>query len=462
MFVRLLLIGCLVVSAFGATSIGSQVHAAPLPIAWCGPGESAVDLPDVVAGAQIHVIYAYAADVPNGSDPWLTRIARDLAGVDSWWQAQDPTRTPRFDIADFPGCPSQFGQLDISTVALRNPTSGYNTTDRGALNAQIRTEIWGSVPMPATFAKMYLIYLDTPTTLENTCGTALSGNLRPGSGSVRAAFVYLQPNIPGCTTQGGFGTGNGWPARTAAHEILHLLAGQIRTAPHVCPDDTAHICGPEEDILKSSGGRGPLSAAVLDPGRDDYYGHGLPGQWDVRSSAWLSHLDTPPVPVTTTVSPAGAGQVISTVPGINCPLTCTAEFDLEAEVELTATAQPGYELTAWVGDCDLVVYARCTVTPGAATTLTAQFVAVSPVRVRITGDGAVSNDDDDEVCSSQCFSEVPRGSKIKFAAEPARGSTFAGWKGACRGTQKRCIVKVKQQPITLKAGFRTKPTKSRD
>lgn len=450
MFVRLLVITCLSLTATVTSSVGSTAHAAPLPSGWCGPGESAADLPDVAAGAQIHAVYAYAADVPDRSDLWLPRIARDLAGIDSWWQDQDPTRAPRFDMADFPGCPTQFGQLDISTVALNEPTAAYNTAQVAALSSQVRTEIWGSTGLAPTFGKVYLVYLDLPVAFERVCGSAFPGNLHPGNGPVRAAFVYIQPFATGCATSGGYGSGAGWPARTAAHELLHLFAGQIRSAPRSCPDDASHICGPEEDVLKGEGGRGGLDQAILDPGRDDYYGHGIAGQWDVRNSPWLAHLDTQPVPVNIAISPAGAGQVVSTAPGINCPAACSAAFDPGAEIELTAVPAPGYGVSGWIGECRLVDIVRCTATPAGPTTLTARFVPVSPVRIQVTGNGSISSDGG--VCSTRCLTDAVRGSTVKYLAEAASGSSFTGWTGACRGARKRCVVKVKR-PVHVGAKF---------
>ena len=54
--------------------------AAPTPSQWCGPGESATDLPDAVASYQVHVIYAIAADGPDDFATRVTAIARDVAG----------------------------------------------------------------------------------------------------------------------------------------------------------------------------------------------------------------------------------------------------------------------------------------------------------------------------------------------------------------------------------------------
>src|SRR5262245_21649108 len=91
--------------------------AAPLPDAW-GGAEAAVDRLDVVAQKQVHVVYVFPTDAEDRFGAEARLIARDLAGVDEWWRSQDPTRTPRFDLASFAGCTSEFGALDITSLPL--------------------------------------------------------------------------------------------------------------------------------------------------------------------------------------------------------------------------------------------------------------------------------------------------------------------------------------------------------
>ena len=110
------LIGVLVV-VLSAVTFPAAAVAAPQPTDWCGPGESAVDLPDTVGGPQIHVIYAYPSDAPDNFGRWVTPLVRDLAAVDSWWQGQDPTRTLRL----------QSGDICILAGALRR---AYHGVDR--------------------------------------------------------------------------------------------------------------------------------------------------------------------------------------------------------------------------------------------------------------------------------------------------------------------------------------------
>ena len=90
---------------------------------------------------------------------------RDLAIGDSWWQSQDPTRTPRFDVANFPGCSSQFGNVDISSVRLPGTVADYEVLGtQDALN-KVRTSL------ASTFTdthKKYLVYLDTPVAADKS------------------------------------------------------------------------------------------------------------------------------------------------------------------------------------------------------------------------------------------------------------------------------------------------------
>jgi hypothetical protein len=406
-------------------------QAAPLPSDWCAPTESRVDLPDVVAGAQIHVVYAHPADAPNRGASLATGIARDLAGVDTWWQAQDPTRTPRFDLADFPGCDSRFGTLDISTVALANPASAYGTADatlRDAVRAELDRTI-GTHP-----GKSYLVYLDAP--VSGDAGTVICGLAGGG-----LAFVFLrQP--PGCSP-GGFGTGDGFPARTAAHELIHLFSrGSLTGAPHVCPDDPGHVCeSGSDDILQPGPTRAPLlSGAVLDPGRDDYYGHGVAGRVDARTSEFLARLDGPQYALTATVDTPRSGQVASTVPGIACPPSCTAQYDAGARVTLTTTPAPGYAFGGWDGGCAGPVTV-CTVLVDRARSVTARFDRLATYEIRVQGAGAVTRRDD--ACSRRCTWEDVVRTRVVLVARPAPRQRFVGWAGACTGPERRCRLVVR-------------------
>jgi hypothetical protein len=446
---RLCSVVAVVAGVLVAPTGGSLADAAPLPNGWCGTAGSTTDLPDAVAGAQIHVLYAHAADVPDQTAFWAPQIANDLAGIDSWWQGQDPTRTPRFDLAAFPSCDSTFGQLDITTVSLSRPATDYDLADAASLAAQVRTEILSIVGDHR--GKNYLVYLDLPVAFvgRSFCGWARPGSAEP-SGGDGVAFVFLQPNSSGCTVGGGFGTGNGWPARTAAHELAHLLAFDLAGAPHACAGETIHICDSDQDILwGGSASISTLSEAVLDVGHDDYYGHSLPDHWNARNSPWLTHLDAPRYAVSVSIAPRSAGQVASAWPGISCPTSCGLPWDAGTIVELTATPALGYAFSHWTGDCDGGVH-LCSLTSDSPKRVTANFARVGLVEVRVKGNGLVLNGG--STCRRRCGWPVALHSNLELVALPAPGASFVGWSGACHGTRKQCTTKMRQH-LTVTARF---------
>ncbi len=88
------------------------------------------------------------------------------------------------------------------------------------------------------------------------------------------------------------------------------------------------------------------------------------------------------VPVVTLdvdLSPPDGGSVTGS--GIDCPGDCTESVALGDTVVLTANPSSTYDFAGWTG-CDEVSGTTCTVVMGAATTVTAQFVARVPALTR--------------------------------------------------------------------------------
>lgn len=413
-----------------ATAAGTA--AGTLPTDWCAPEPSSTDRPDTVAGHQIHVVYAHPADAPDRTTTLAPRIVRDLGGVDAWWRGQDPGRTPRFDLAAFADCDSPLGALDLTTLALPGPSTAYANPDT-TLAASVRTELQRVLGPKA--GTVYLVYLDAPVGPfhdQVVCGLA----------AANTAFVFLQQS-PGCSPGGGLGAGDGWPASTAAHELTHLFTnGPLTGAPHACPDDDGHICEPGSgDLLDTASPRTSpfLSDMVLDPGRDDYYGHGIPGRIDVRASEYLARLDAPQQPVTVAVTPDGGGRVTSAGPGIACPPACSIPFDGDTTVRLVATAADGYVFRGWSGSCSGPA-TQCAVVADSALDVTATFEALVAYRVRVVGSGRITTLTD--ACDARCTWDAPARTTVDLHAEPERGARFAGWSGACAGERARCRVRI--------------------
>jgi hypothetical protein len=237
---------------------------------WCGQTESDVDRADAVAGAQVHVIYAYPSDTEDQFDVWAPRIAQELAAGDQWWREQDPTRAVRFDMAAFAGCTSAFGQLDISSIRIDQPARDF-LPESDRLAVTLRNALEPNFERPG---KIYLVFVDGDASTHGACGRDFQ----------YGAVIFLGAQYA-CPTTG----------KTAMHELLHALGAVFGTstpAPHACPDHV-HVCDSDDDII-APGQRGSLTLtdSILDVGRDDYYGNGGPS-YDVRKSPYLVHLDVP-------------------------------------------------------------------------------------------------------------------------------------------------------------------------
>ena len=289
----------------------SVALAAATPTTWCGgTAEAATDRPDEVPAFQVHVIYTFPSDEPDQFATRASAIATDIASMDVWWRAQDPTRAPRLDLAAFPGCSSTLGQLDLSVVRLPQP---------GATYAPDQYDLIRGALVDAGFAdpdKKYLVYYDGPAVGGDhddlVCGQSERGE--PDGGRRAYSILYL-----GGFCSSGIGAG-GVTTVTATHELIHGLDALVDPGPpHACPEDPGHPCDSPTDILyPQQTAAVTLDGLVLDVGHDDYYGHSG-SWWDVQDSPFLARLDatdqTPPTaPGAFTATSGGARVTLSWQP----------------------------------------------------------------------------------------------------------------------------------------------------
>ena len=355
-------------------------NAAQAPVVpWCGVAPSATDGPDVVTGRQVHVIYAAPSEGPDRFGSLATGISSDLSAVVAWWQRQDYTRAPRFDLAAAPCFPS-LGALDISDVRLPHDSSYYY--DEATRFQRISVDL--STAGFANPFKKYLVYYDTPSPLTpDLCG---QGHEDPvNGGDAGYAIEYLAPNLRSTPDVNGCGqldtpdTYGGYTAATAAHELLHTF-GALDTwdkpgPPHACPDSPAHACDDPLDIMEPSGTTYWLDNVVLDSGHDDYYGHSGTW-WDVQDSMWLRHLNEPTHTLDVALG-AGVTSVASDLPGMVCNAgqPCRTTWDNGTAVVLSADPANGYSRIVWGGACASAGAAlTCPLTLGADASVTVSFL----------------------------------------------------------------------------------------
>ncbi|MBM4776852.1 MAG: hypothetical protein GQE15_04040 [Archangiaceae bacterium] len=136
----------------------------------------------------------------------------------------------------------------------------------------------------------------------------------------------------------------------------------------------------------------------------------------------------------------GTGVVTSTPAGLDCGVTCSANFVAGTMVTLTATPTPGSTFTGWTGACTGT--AACVVTATMATAVGATFTRdLFPLTVSKagTGGGTVGSNPAGISCGTSCTSSWDSATVVTLVAMPDSSSSFAGWSGACTGTGS-CVV----------------------
>jgi hypothetical protein len=410
------------------SAVRGPSRATTTPVQWCGGDQLSTDRPDVLGGNQVHVIYAVASDAPDQFSTFVHRIVTDLGEVDAWWRRQDPTRTPRFDLAPFANCTTMAGQIDVSFVRLPHPSSTFLTL--GSNLSAIAADL-AALHLDAD-SKRYLVYYDGPTNDNDVCGISFRDPTGTGGGEFVAA-IWMRACRP------DLGAGD-VDAAVAAHELLHSLGTLPRGAPHPCRNDDGHPCDSRQDLMY------PLLSdhfanLQLDVGRDDYYGH--TGNWlDIQDSRWLMRADVAPSALTVAVQPRSPqDKVVSDPVGIGCPSACAVLFDTGSQVRLTATPGSGSRFSGWTGACTGAT-ATCTVTMDAAKTVQAVFApSTFLLSLAVTGKGAVSAPALRLACTRRCSAAVEAATLVRIRATPAKSWRFLRWSGACGG-RGACAVTV--------------------
>jgi Divergent InlB B-repeat domain len=378
---------------------------------WCGSPAQADRVPNGVAGNPVHWIYLIPSDGGDNLGAVAGLMQSDAEQIDAWWRGQDPTRTPRNDVTAF-SCGTQ---LDIT--AVRSTQSSTQLTPIGqrfsGIVNTLRSAGFGS---PLT---KYVVYYDGPIDDDNICGqgfTEVSG--------FGLAAVYLR-SCPGIST-----------AAVAAHEFLHTIGAVPSSAPHDCPgENEGHTCDNQSDLMYPAIGPEGLSAKVLDPGHDDYYGHS--GAWlDTQDSAWLVRLDSQ-TPLALTVS--GTGTVTADIPGLQCSASCSTTWNSGQALNLNATPAAGMRLVRWGGACS--GSAGCSVTVTAGAQVSALFApATFRLAVSIAGKGTIRSSSAGISCRPRCSASFASFSPVRLTAKPAKGWKLRAWSGACRGAKTTCTV----------------------
>lgn len=170
-------------------------------------------------------------------------------------------------------------------------------------------------------------------------------------------------------------------------------------------------------------------------------------------------VSEPPKPTTAPIlvekAGSGAGLVTSLPGGIDCGQACSADFKLGSQIVFKALPNGTSRFVGWSGPCsgtdDCVVILR------GPTSIRAEFAQAEERRVTVTvekdgeGLGEILSDPSGIRCGKICSSTFRVDQEVRFVAVPTKESRFAGWEGACTGTEP-CIVVVRGD-TRLKARF---------
>jgi hypothetical protein len=268
--------------------------AGPAPAAQEALPRAAADRPDEVAGPQLHVVYAIPSDgVDRGLDT-SGAIESSVASFQRWLAGETGGATLRQDTFE--------GALDVTFVRL--PRTDAEIAARGAY---VRDELESLLRAGGQIApgKLYAVYYDGSSTYA--CGGGAWPPVLPGV----VAAMYLKGRPSGATpcdanALAAPGAPPGYLDYAMLHELLHTLGAVPACAPH--HHRAGHVSDREDDLMWAGSGTWQVPGR-LDPGRDDYFGHGRRGCFDLARSPYLtSNPPTPPAPpVLAAGKPALAG-----------------------------------------------------------------------------------------------------------------------------------------------------------
>jgi len=140
----------------------------------------------------------------------------------------------------------------------------------------------------------------------------------------------------------------------------------------------------------------------------------------------------------------GLGQLTSIPAGLDCGSDCTEFYAYGSLVTLNASAAPSSTFAGWIGACSGNTPV-CNITVDSAKSVTAIFI-LNQYSLTLSksggGAGKVVSSPSGIDCGNACTASYPHGTALTLTATAATGSTFAGWQGACTGTEITCSVTI--------------------
>ena len=148
-------------------------------------------------------------------------------------------------------------------------------------------------------------------------------------------------------------------------------------------------------------------------------------------------------------TPVG-GKIALQTPAIACGEGCGFNVTQGTTAKLKAVPDKGYRFDGWTGACQSKE-AVCSVLVEDDLTVGAQFVRTFAASLTVKGQGKVMSNRG-AVCIGSCAWRPDAGGEFALSAVPAAGWRFAGWGGACAGSEAHCVLKAETDQ-TVTAAF---------
>ena len=268
------------------------------------------DQPDDREGPQLHAVYALPSDVEDGGLDRYGDIERSLASIQHWLSDELGQRL-KVDTAG--------GQPDVTF--LRLPFTAQEGEERAdALVMDIAAAIGDRFGSSSN--KAYAVYY--AGRFGDVCGSAA---VEEG-----VAVVFMDPDGCSPATVGADAETASTYEAVMVHELLHVFGAVPECAPGRL-ETSPHVGGNLQDLMYGGPEWSREVEAAIDPGRDAYFGHGLPECPDTSASDFWQPVDRAEAPV------GGAETPRVHIPFEDWPIRCGLQ-DVAASPEVEERSEP--------------------------------------------------------------------------------------------------------------------------
>jgi hypothetical protein len=207
-----------------------------------------------------------------------------------------------------------------------------------------------------------------------------------------------------------------------------VVSGFPLTQPSLCDSFSCRGDATSVSLARDSGSAQVYSVLIDQTGkiwRWDIFNSTRPIPWSqFQQDAANAGLARNPQTLTVTKTGTGTGTLSSSLSGINCGATCSADFNSGTVLALTASPNAGSSFAGWTGDCTGL--GGCQVTMSQARNVTATFTLTpTPIQVTVQTNpsGRTFTVDGSSYSGPQTLSWTPGSSHTVSTISPQSGGT---------------------------------------